>query len=333
MNIINEIEATLHCATAEIKTVMITGDHKLTATAIAEEIGNAQKRDLTLTGEELKEMDDSRFEEIVYRVSVYARVSTAHKQKIMKALKARGHIVAMTGDGVNDAPAVKNADIGISMGITGTNVTKEVSHMILADDNFATIVGAVEQGRIIFDNIRKYTCFLIAANFDELFLLSIFFFVGLPIPLLPAMILWINLVTDGGPAIALSVDPVEEDVMNRPPRNPKEGILHGMLSYILTSFFVMTIGSIIIFLLETWPYISTGLQIPDEVLSKARTAVFIQSVFFELFIVWNCRSEKHGVWRMNPFKNKYLLLSVLFTFLSEEIHRYIFCNFDWIPAE
>ncbi|MBS7620454.1 HAD-IC family P-type ATPase, partial [Candidatus Bathyarchaeota archaeon] len=245
-----------------------------------------------------------------------ARVSPAHKQKIVKALKARGHIVAMTGDGVNDAPAIKNADIGIAMGITGTDVTKEVSHMILADDNFATIVGAVEQGRIIFDNIRKYTRFLIAANFDEVFLLTLFIFTGLPIPLLPAMILWINLVTDGGPAIALSVDPVEEDVMNRPPRNPKEGILHGMLSYILTSFFVMTIGSIIIFLLETWPYISTGLQIPDEVLSKARTAVFIQSVLFELFIVWNCRSEKHGVWRMNPFKNKYLLLSVLFSFVA-----------------
>ncbi|MBS7631903.1 HAD-IC family P-type ATPase, partial [Candidatus Bathyarchaeota archaeon] len=213
------IEANRRCATAGIKTVMITGDHKLTATAMAEEIGILKEGSLVLTGEELEEMDDSRFEKIVDRVSVYARVSPAHKQKIVKALKARGHIVAMTGDGVNDAPAIKNADIGIAMGITGTDVTKEVSHMILADDNFATIVGAVEQGRIIFDNIRKYTRFLIAANFDEVFLLTLFIFTGLPIPLLPAMILWINLVTDGGPAIALSVDPVEEDVMNRPPRN------------------------------------------------------------------------------------------------------------------
>jgi Ca2+-transporting ATPase len=310
------IEANRQCEKAGIKTVMITGDHRLTATAVAKEIGMLKPGDIVLTGAELDELDDAHYSGIVDRTSVYARVSPEHKQRIVKALKAKGHIVAMTGDGVNDAPAVKNADIGIAMGITGTDVTKEASHMVLADDNFATIVRAVEHGRVIFDNIRKYTRFLMACNFDEVLLLAVFAVLGWPLPLLPAMILWINLATDGAPAIALSMDPPEEDVMNRPPRNPKEGILHGMLSFVVASFTLQFLGSLIVFLAETWPYVSVGLPIPEDVLTEARTAVFIQATLFELLIVWNCRSEKRSVWRMNPFRNKYLLLTDIIALLA-----------------
>jgi len=303
------IEANRRCERAGIKTVMITGDHKLTAMAVAKEIGMLKPGDIVLTGAELDGMDDAHYSGMVDKVSVYARVSPEHKQRIVKALKAKGHIVAMTGDGVNDAPAIKNADIGIAMGITGTDVTKEASHMVLADDNFATIVRAVEHGRVIFDNIRKYTRFLMACNFDEVLLLAVFAILGWPLPLLPAMILWINLASDGGPAIALSMDQPEDDVMNRPPRNPKEGILHGMLSFVVASFTLQFLGSLIVFLAETWAYVSVGLPIPEDVLTEARTAVFIQATLFELLVVWNCRSEKRSVWRMSLWKNKYLLLT------------------------
>jgi len=303
------IDANRRCEKAGIKTVMITGDHKLTAMAVAKEIGMLKPGDIVFTGAELDGMDDAHYNEMVENVSVYARVSPEHKQRIVKALKAKGEVVAMTGDGVNDAPAIKNADIGIAMGISGTDVTKEASHMVLADDNFATIVRAVEHGRVIFDNIRKYTRFLMACNFDEVLLLAVFAILGWPLPLLPAMILWINLATDGGPAIALSMDPPEEDVMNRPPRNPKEGILHGMLSFVVASFTLQFLGSLIVFLAETWSYVSVGLPIPEDVLTEARTAVFIQATLFELLVVWNCRSDKRSVWRMNPLKNKYLLLT------------------------
>jgi Ca2+-transporting ATPase len=317
------IEANRRCEKAGIRTVMITGDHKLTATAIAKEIGMLKPGSIVLTGAELDGMDDSKYDEMVENVSVYARVSPEHKQRIVKALKAKGHIVAMTGDGVNDAPAIKNADIGIAMGITGTDVTKEASHMVLADDNFATIVRAVEHGRVIFDNIRKYTRFLMACNFDEVLLLAVFAIVGWPLPMLPAMILWINLATDGGPAIALSMDPPEEDVMNRLPRNPKEGILHGMLSFVVASFALQFLGSLIVFLAETWPFVSGGLPIPEDVLTEARTAVFIQATLFEILVVWNCRSEKCSVWRMNPLKNKYLLLTDLIALVATATLCYV----------
>ncbi|MEM2386312.1 MAG: HAD-IC family P-type ATPase, partial [Candidatus Bathyarchaeia archaeon] len=226
-------EAVKMCQKAGIKVVMITGDHKLTAVAIAKEIGIHREGDIVLTGAELNQLSDKDFEDIVERVSVYARVSPEHKLRIVQALKKKGQIVAMTGDGVNDAPALKQADIGVAMGITGTDVAKEASDMVLADDNFATIVKAVEGGRVIYSNIRKFIRFLLALNFTELILVGSFALAGLPIPLLPAMILWLNLVTDGPPAIALGKDPPAEDVMEKPPRNPKEGLLHGMLVFIL----------------------------------------------------------------------------------------------------
>jgi Ca2+-transporting ATPase len=311
------IEANKKCEKAGIKPVMITGDHKLTAVAIAKEIGIIKESNLVLTGVELENMSDEEFEKIVENVAVYARMSPEHKLRIVKALKSKGHIVAMTGDGVNDAPAVKAADIGVSMGITGTDVTREASDMVLTDDNFATIVKAVEQGRVIYDNIRKYARFLISCNFDELLVIGSFAILGgifgpelFPLPLLPAMILWINLVTDGAPAVALATDPPDEDVMERKPRKPNESILHGMGAFILASFILQAAGTILVFCLEyyVWPAHGFG---TEETLREARTTAFVQAALFELFVVWNCRSETRSVWRMgrDSFKNKLFVMA------------------------
>ncbi|MEM2980101.1 MAG: cation-transporting P-type ATPase [Thermoproteota archaeon] len=313
------IEANKLCQKAGIKTVMITGDHRLTAVAVAKEVGIFKEGDMVLTGVEMDGLSDEDFEKIVERVTVYARVSPEHKLKIVNALRKKGHIVAMTGDGVNDAPAVKAADIGVAMGITGTDVTKEASDLILTDDNFATIVKAVEQGRVIYDNIRKYARFLLACNFDELLVIGTFAILGgifgetmFPLPLLPAMILWINLVTDGGPAIALATDPPDVDVMERPPRKPEEGILHGMGAFIIASFLLQAAGTILVFCLEYYVWPAHGFGTP-ETYREATTTAFVQAAMFELFVVWNCRSEKHSVWRMGrkAFRNKFFVIADL----------------------
>ncbi|MBS7618890.1 cation-translocating P-type ATPase, partial [Candidatus Bathyarchaeota archaeon] len=221
-----------------------------TAISVAKEIGMWRADGVALTGNDLDEMDDDELERIVENVTVYARVSPTHKSKIVKALKKKGHIVAMTGDGVNDAPALKLSDIGIAMGITGTDVTKEASDIILADDNFATIVEAIRSGRIIYDNIRKFIRFLLACNFDELFVITVATLLNLPIPLTPVMLLWINLLTDGPPAVALGIDPPDEDVMVRKPRDPKTGIFHGMLLFVIVSFMLQAIGTLGSFLIS-----------------------------------------------------------------------------------
>jgi Ca2+-transporting ATPase len=294
------------CEKARIRVAMITGDHKLTAVAIAKEIGISEKED-PLTGEELDEMSEEEFEDIVETIRVFARVSPEHKLRIVKVLKKKGHVVAMTGDGVNDAPAVKQADIGVAMGITGTDVTKEASDMILTDDNFATIVNAVRGGRIIYDNIRKFVRFLIALNFTELFLIGSFALIGLPIPLLPVMILWLNLVTDGPPAMALSVDPPNDDVMQRSPRSPEEGILHGNLMFILASTVIQFIVEIVAF---WWGFSVQGS------LDKARTLVFAVACFYELVVIWNCRSESRHAFRVGFLNNKALLAAISISVLS-----------------
>ncbi|HDO41965.1 MAG TPA: cation-transporting P-type ATPase [Candidatus Bathyarchaeota archaeon] len=286
---------------------MITGDHKLTAVAIAKEIGMMQEGDLALTGEELDRMSDEEFESVVEKVKVYARVSPEHKLRIVRALKKKGHIVAMTGDGVNDAPALKQADIGIAMGITGTDVTKEAADMILADDNFATIVKAVEGGRAIYNNIRKFSFFLMRCNFDELFLIGTFALLGLELPLTAGMILWINLVTDGGPALALTMDPPAEDVMDKPPRNPNEGILHGRLVSIMVTFILQLLVTGGLFY---WRYYMLPDPPTPHKLAEARTMAFVQATLQELLVVWNCRSEKRGAFRLNPLTNKYLIVAV-----------------------
>lgn len=322
------IEANRRCQKAGIKTVMITGDHKLTAIAVARDVGIYREGDLVLTGAEMMAMSDEEFDGIVEKVSVYARVSPEHKLRIVKALKRKGHIVAMTGDGVNDAPAVKAADVGVAMGITGTDVTREASDLILTDDNFATIVKAVEQGRAIYDNIRKYARYLLACNFDELLVVGSFAILGglfgaelFPLPLLPAMILWINLVTDGGPAIALATDPPDLDVMERPPRKPDEGILHGMGAFIITSFLLQATGTFLVFCLEYYVWPSHPWNFPWGIDEEARrltymeatTTAFVQAAMFELFVVWNCRSERHSVWRMGrkALENRFFVIAVL----------------------
>jgi len=326
------IEAIKKCERAGIKPIMITGDHKLTALAIAKELGML-KKGKALTGAELDAMSDEEFMNVVEDVEVYARVSPMHKLRIVKALKEKGHIVAMTGDGVNDAPALKAADIGVAMGITGTDVSKEASDMILADDNFATIVTAVEGGRIIYNNIRKFIRFLLACNFDELVVIGGFALANMPIPLLPAMILWINLVTDGAPAVALSVDPPTEDVMSKPPRDPKAGILEGMELFILVSFILQSLGTATVFLLELWFFSGN--------LDEARTMAFIQAAFFELFVVWNCRSEKKHAFQTGLTTNKFLTISVIVACiltgmlcyvppLAAAFHLYPLTLTDWI---
>jgi Ca2+-transporting ATPase len=284
---------------------MITGDHKSTAVAIAREVGIISKDDNNvITGSDLFSISDNELLEIVSDVSVYARVSPEHKMRIAQALRTNGNIVAMTGDGVNDAPAIKAADIGVAMGIKGTDVTKEAADMILADDNFATIVNAVEQGRIIYDNIRKFMRFMISSNFDEMLVITIFVLAGLPVPFLPVMILWLNLVTDGGPSIALSMDTPKDDLMSKPPRDPTEGVLHGMYLFIFAYVLLQSTTMAGTFY---WKYVVQGTS-----LDVARTVTFMQICMFELVVVWNCRSETQSVFRTG-LDNKYLLAS---TFLG-----------------
>lgn len=299
------IKAVYTCKRAGIKTVMITGDHQVTARAIAREMGILRgKDDVVLTGAELDSMSEGQLEKVVNRVAVYARVSPKHKLRIVRALKNKGHVVAMTGDGVNDAPAVKEADIGVSMGVTGTDVTKEASAMVLADDNFSTIVAAVEEGRGIYDNIRKFIRYLLSCNVGEVLVMFLAVLGGLPLPLLPIQILWMNLVTDGLPAMALGVDPVEKDIMSRPPRNPHEGVFSNGLGWrILGSGIIFATGTLGVFIAS---YYNSGLN-----LDVARTMAFNTLVFFQLFFVFSCRSEHQSILETGFFTNKYLVFAVL----------------------
>jgi Ca2+-transporting ATPase len=304
---VEAVTAVKKCDEAGIKTVMITGDHKMTAVAVAKELG-ILKEGLVLTGSELDVMGDEEYQKIVNKVNVYARVSPEHKIKIVRALRKEGNIVAMSGDGVNDAPALKQSDIGVAMGITGTDVTREASDIVLADDNFATIVNAVEGGRTIYDNIRKFSFFLMRCNFDELAIIGIFALMGLELPLTAGMILWLNLVTDGGPALALTMDPPEKDVMKRPPRNPNEGVLYGRFASIITTFILQLALTGGIFY---WQYYMLPGALTAEKLATARTMAFMRATLQELFVVWNCRSERHNAFKTGFLSNKFLLISVV----------------------
>jgi len=308
-------EAIAKCKKAGIRAVMITGDHALTAQAIAEDIGmlaersSASENGRVVTGVELDRMSDEELGREVESIVVYARTSPEHKVRVLEALKKRGHIVAMTGDGVNDAPAVKGADIGISMGIKGTDVTREASDMILADDNFATIVKAVEEGRGIYDNIRKFVRLLLSTNLDEILLIAGTTLLRLPLPMLPIQILWVNVVSDGLPALALSFDPYEKDIMERKPRSPKEGIFHGMLLFVLAAAMVDFLMEMLLFIYwRNTNFVS---------LARIRTMIFTSTVLFELFFVFNCRSEKRSVFRINIFQNKKLVLAVALSFMLQ----------------
>ncbi|MCS7097790.1 MAG: cation-translocating P-type ATPase [Candidatus Methanomethyliaceae archaeon] len=291
------------CKQIGIKPIMITGDHKLTAMAVAKELGIYSEGDIVLTGEELEKMSEEDLEGIVEKVTVYARVSPEHKLKIVKAWKRRGQIVAMTGDGVNDAPALKQADIGVAMGITGTEVTKETADMVLADDNFATIVNAIELGRWIYDNIKKYLTYLLQANFIEVLILSLAVFMGYPTPLLPVHILYVNLATDGLPAIALGVSPPDPDIMRRPPRNPRESIFtKDVKSMILRT---IIIGAPFIF----WAFL---FSLPSGI-DLARSRIFTIFVLFELTLAISCRSLKYSIFETKP--HKFLLLAIIWEIL------------------
>ncbi len=246
------------CKTAGIRPVMITGDHPLTARHIARQLGMLEN-DRFLTGQELEALSQDEVLEASKEISVFARVSPEHKLKLVQAYQDQGAIVAMTGDGVNDAPALKKADIGVAMGITGTDVSKEAADMVLIDDNFATIVAAVEEGRIIYDNIRRFIKYLFSCNASEIVVMLFGPLLGMPIPLLPLQILWMNLVTDGLPALALGVEPAEKNVMKRPPYSSTESVFgRGMLSFILGMGAVMSIIALGVGLIayrmgvETW---------------------------------------------------------------------------------
>lgn len=297
------VEAVQKCRMAGIKPVMITGDHKLTAVAIAKELNIYTNEDKVLTGREIEEMNDSRLESVANNVSVYARVSPKHKLRIVKALKRLGHVVAMTGDGVNDAPAVKEADIGVSMGITGTDVTKEASSMILMDDNFATIVAAVEEGRVIYNNIRKFIRYMLSCNFGEVLTMFLGMLLGLPLPLLPIQILWVNLVTDGLPAIALGFDPPERDIMMRSPRGTKENVFsHGLLNLILFRGALIGLSTLAVFV--SIMYFSGSVE-------TSRTGAFITLVMTQLIHVFECKSERKNIFEIPIFNNMALVLAVI----------------------
>jgi len=293
-------DAVKRCERAGIRVVMITGDHKITAVAVARELGIIKKDSKVLTGEELDKLGEKGLEKVVEQVAVYARVSPQHKIMIVKALKAKGHIVAMTGDGVNDAPALKMADIGIAMGITGTDVSKEASDMILVDDNFASIVAAVEEGRGIFDNIKKFIRYLLSCNAGEVLTIFLAPLLNLPIPLNPPQILMMNLVTDGLPALALGVDPTSLRIMERPPRNPKEDIVNPMLPSIAMAGLLICIGTLMVFGIY---YNSTGN------LQLAMTVAFTTIVMFELFIAFACRDERATLLEAGAFSNPSLILA------------------------
>ncbi|MFB3885228.1 MAG: cation-translocating P-type ATPase [Thermodesulfobacteriota bacterium] len=298
------IEAINVCKEVGIKPIMITGDHKLTAVAIAEEMGIYKKGDWVLTGEELGEISDEEFLKSVEKVTVYARVSPMDKLKIVKAWKAKGEVVAMTGDGVNDAPALKHADIGVAMGITGTEVSKEASDMVLSDDNFATIVKAIERGRWIYDNIKKYLTYLLRCNITEVAVIGGVVLISGPeyLPLLPAAILYMNLATDGLPALALGIAPPDPDIMERPPRDPRESVFSwDVRSFILLALFIEIPFFFFLFYQE----------LSD--IQQARTETFFLFIIIELIIALNFRSIRHSIFKAPP--HKWLLLALIWEVL------------------
>ncbi|PYG89445.1 Ca2+-transporting ATPase [Ruminiclostridium sufflavum DSM 19573] len=297
------VVAVQKCRLAGIKPVMITGDHKLTAAAIAKELNIYCDGDKVLTGAELDRMNEEQLSEVAGSVSVYARVSPKHKLMIVRVLKKLGHIVAMTGDGVNDAPAVKEADIGVSMGITGTDVTKEASSMVLLDDNFATLVAAVEEGRVIYNNIRKFIRYMLACNLGEVLTMFLGILMMLPMPLLPIQILWVNLATDGLPAIALGLDPPEKDIMMRPPRGTKDNIFsHGLLKLIVSRGVFIGLSTLGVFV--SILYFLNNVEL-------ARTGAFMTLVITQLIHVFECKSETKNIFEISFFDNMPLVMSVL----------------------
>ncbi|WP_376768270.1 cation-translocating P-type ATPase [Litoribacterium kuwaitense] len=294
------------CQQAGIKTVMITGDHAKTAEAIAADLGILRTGGRVMEGRHMAEMTVNDLANEIDNIDVFARVSPAHKLWIVQAFQKRGHVCAMTGDGVNDAPAIKAADIGISMGKTGTEVAREASDLILTDDRFETIQSAVKEGRNIYENVRKFIRYLLASNVGEILVMLFAMLLGMPLPLVPIQILWVNLVTDGLPALALGMDQPEGDVMKRKPRPPNEGVFsRGLAWKIISRGFLIGIVSLLAFLIT---YEETG------VLIEAQTVAFLTLVMAQLVHVFDCRSD-HSIFHRNPFQNMYLVGAVLLSFV------------------
>ncbi|MBU3214236.1 calcium-translocating P-type ATPase, SERCA-type [Clostridium estertheticum] len=295
-------DAVIKCKIAGIRPIMITGDHKNTAYAIGKDLEICKSQEEVITGDELDKLSDKELDKNIDNLKIFARVSPKHKLRIVKAFKHKNHIVAMTGDGVNDAPAIKEADIGIAMGISGTDVTKEASSMILLDDNFATIVSAVEEGRVIYNNIRKFIRYLLSCNLGEvltMFLASLFY---LENPLLPIQILFVNLVTDGLPAIALGVDPADPDIMLEKPRGKNESVFsRGLTEKIIIRGCLIGVCTILSFI---------GGKYYGMSIEACRTLALGTLVLSQLIHVFECRSEKHSLFEINPFTNMYLLGAV-----------------------
>lgn len=313
------IDAIAKSKRAGMRVIMITGDHKLTAQAIAKQMRIVEGECCVLTGLELDKMSDEELEKKAEATAVYARVSPEHKIRIIAALKSKGHVVAMTGDGVNDAPALKKADIGIAMGITGTDVAKESADMVLTDDNFASIVKATEEGRGIYDNIRKFVAYLLSANMGEvlvMFVATMMFAEPELLPfLIPIQILWINLVTDGLPALALGVDPIPPDIMERNPKDPKESPINREMFYLIVAVgAIMLIGTLGIFHLQKSLGASTG---------EARTIAFTTLVMFQLFFVFSVRSPRQPLHKVGLLSNSKLILAVLVSVLLQLVVVYL----------
>ena len=310
-----EVKAAIEtCNQANIKTVMITGDHPLTARAVAKELGLLNDGGLVLTGDELDTISDERFREIVDDISVYARVSPTHKMRVIDALRKKGHVVAMTGDGVNDAPALKAADIGIAMGITGTEVSKEASDMILTDDNFTSIVAAVEEGRNIFKNIRNFVLYGLTCHLGEVLIVLIAMLAWQSLPIIAVQILWINLITDGLPPMALSVEPMDDRLMRMSPRKKTESIINRrVIMYSIAVGILIAIQALIVF---RW-------EMDNSSLIKAQTMVFTMIVFSAMFNAFNWRSDISSVFRLGIFSNRPLVYAVSTTIFLQLLVIYV----------
>jgi Ca2+-transporting ATPase len=294
---------------AGIRVMMITGDNKITAGAIARQVGILQPGELVVTGQELDEKGKAFLSETVEKTAAYARVSPLHKLEIVEALQTKGHIVAVTGDGVNDAPALKKGNIGVAMGRAGTDVAREAADMILKDDNFASIFEAVKVGRIIFDNIRKVTYFLLSSSTGIAFSIIAALLLGLPLPYLATQVLWINLVTNGMQDIALAYEPAEEEIGQRPPRSPDENIVNGeIFARMMIAGVVLMIGTLALF----WYELRSGAS-----LRYAQTTAFNTIVFFQFFQVWNSRSLHRSILNVHFFSNPFLLVSLLLSVLAQ----------------
>lgn len=313
---------------AGIRTVIITGDHALTALAIGKLIGIESG---VMCGEELSKLSEAELKKAVKEVSIFARVSPTHKVNILKAVQSHGEIVAMGGDGVNDAPALKRAHVGFAMGKCGTDVARETAMIVLTDDRYESVVAAIEEGRTIYDNIRKFVVFLLRANFDELAVVLISILMGVPLPYLPIHILLINLMTDSLPAMALAMEHPEKNVMLRPPRDPKEHILHGEIFFIFLAAVIATIGAFHVF------WVGGGMS--GGSVDLARTLVVVTSIMFELTLVFTCRSRR-SLLEIGVFSNRYLfgavavafslLLVLLYTPISEFVHLVPLTPGQWI---